>query len=77
MKFDVQDVTLEVLAIIQQILPNYIEGPLSEQLDSLHRLFVIEQLEKKFQVDLYEVLFDKEVWSNILTLSKSVFQEVQ
>lgn len=57
-----------VLHAIQLILPAYSHGPLGEQLDSLHRIFIIEQLESELQVNLRAVLFNRNAWIDLESL---------
>jgi len=61
---DYSDLESKILTLIQKASPSLRKGSFPEQLDSLHRIFLIEQLEEEYQVSLRELIFERSAWSN-------------
>lgn len=74
---EIKRIKSKILFVIEKVAPDVNQGALGEQLDSLHRLFVIEQLESEFQKEFHAVLFDRNAWKNIDALSQRVYEEIQ
>jgi hypothetical protein len=61
-----------VVSVIQEVKPNFREEALAEQLDSLHRIFVVEKLEEKLQISARSLLFDRRAWQCLDSLVSAV-----
>ena len=72
MKISVLQIQNYLESLINSIIIFDKTRPLAEQLDSLHRLYVIEQLEQYLGEELHTTLFEKTPWNTISTLASYV-----
>lgn len=66
----------KILLAIQDIVPTLRVDSLGEQLDSLHRIFLVEQLEREFAIQARDILFDREAWKSVDTLAGAIKQKL-
>ena len=66
------DIQLAVRSVIDEIKPYLRSVSLAEQLDSLHRIFVVEKLEEKLGIPLRTLLFDRETWQSLESLVQAI-----
>jgi len=72
MMIDSSGVQLAVRSLIHVIRPSLRPGSLAEQLDSLHRIFIVEKLEEKFDISMRSLLFDREAWQALESLVQAI-----
>ena len=68
-KFDLQST---ILRIIESVIPLNHERELSEQLDSLHRIFIIERIEQEVKLELRDILLSRDAWKTIESLVNTI-----
>lgn len=77
MKISVVQIQNYLESLINSIIIFDKARPLAEQLDSLHRLYVIEQLEQYLGEELHTTLFEKTAWNSISTLTSYIDKKLK